>query len=146
MSKLAGSTLFSFCLFLLFGALALEAMTFSRLAKFFPLYITVAGAILCLIYTIILLRTLVKKEGLPEELKKLQFTKPLKYLSWLLGYVVLVYIVGFLVATGLFLAAFLYLESKFSVVKTAISISIVLVCLILFSDVMNLYWPKSLLG
>ena len=146
MSRLVGSIIFTFFLFLLFTGLALEAMTFSRLAKFFPLYITLAGAILSFIYTFVQIRTLVKKEGLPEELKKLKFKRPFIYLAWLLGYVGLIYIVGFLLATALFLGAFLYFESKFTIIKTSISISIVLVFLILFSDVMNLYWPRSLLG
>jgi hypothetical protein len=146
MNKLVGSTIFTFCLFLLFAGLALEAATFSRLAKFFPLYITIAGAILCFIYTIVQIRTIIKEEGLPEVLKKLQFKTPLKYLGWLLGYVVLVYIVGLLVATGIFLATFLFFESKFTIVKTAISISTVIVCLIVFSNIMNLFWPRSLLG
>ncbi|MDV2686123.1 tripartite tricarboxylate transporter TctB family protein [Alkalihalophilus lindianensis] len=146
MSRLLASTLFSFFLFVFFALFALEASTFSRLAQFFPYYISIAGAVLSFIYTTIQIRELVKNKKVQEELATLNMKRPLKYLAWLIGYVVLIYVLGIIVASILFLASFLYIESKFTVLKTAMSISIVVVGLLLFSNVMNLYWPNNLVG
>ncbi|MDV2886592.1 tripartite tricarboxylate transporter TctB family protein [Alkalihalophilus pseudofirmus] len=146
MSRLLASTLFSFFLFVFFVLFALEAATFSRLAQFFPYYISITGAVLSFIYTTIQMRELIKQRESKEELMTLKIKRPLKYLVWLIGYVVLVYIAGIIVASVLFLAAFLYVESRFSVIKTVMSISVVVTGLMLFSNFMNLYWPNNLLG
>lgn len=152
MAKPFLSLVFSVVLFLLFCWSAWKAAGFSELAKFFPYYISIAAAILAFIHVLIGLKTyLVNKQrghipeavgdGDPEE-----NTAPVwRYMVWIIGYIVFIYLIGFLSATVLFLIVFLYFETKFSMIKTAISVVITLSLILIFSKYMTLYWPKGIL-
>ena len=70
----------------------------------------------------------------------------LKYLLIIIGFLVLIYIFGIFVGTAIYLFCFLYFETKFGLVKSIISVAIVIGFIMIFGDVMNLYWPKSLLN
>lgn len=55
MNKDILNIIFTLFLCIVFGSAAILALGFSRLAQFFPLYVSVAGTILSIIYLIVLL-------------------------------------------------------------------------------------------
>lgn len=146
MSKDVLNLTFSGFLFLLFTLATIEALTFSKLAQFFPLYISVAGSVLTLIYLIIELIVFFRMRSAEGQQIKISLTKPLRYIGWILIYLVLIYIGGLLLATGIFLSIFLIVESKLTYIQTGISVIVVLVGVSVLSSALNIYWPSNLLG
>ncbi|MCP8616317.1 tripartite tricarboxylate transporter TctB family protein [Salirhabdus salicampi] len=137
------SLIFSMFLMLIFLVASWLAYSFNDLAKFFPYTIAIGGAILTFIHVILSIVKMVKGENASNEEQHEEEGSVLRYMLWIIGYIGLIYIIGFLTATTLFLAFFLYFESKFSVLKTAISLAIVLSLIHIFANMMNLYWPEG---
>lgn len=137
---------FSAFLFLLFTLAMVEALTFSKLAQFFPLYISIAGSALTLIYLITELIAFYKRKARGGEQIKFSLLHPLRYIGWVLIYLALIYTGGLLLATALFLAVFLIVESKLTYLQTGISVIVVLVGISVISSALNIYWPSNLLG
>jgi hypothetical protein len=145
MSKEKLSIIFSILVFAIFGLAALEAQNFRELARFFPFYIAIMGAIVVLADLIVQLRRRSKSKK-PEKALHENLPAALKYLLIIIGYLVLIYIFGIFIGTAIYLFCFLYFETKFGLIKSIISVAIVIGFIMLFGDVMNLYWPKNLLG
>lgn len=146
MNKALANILFTGFIFLLFTFAWVEAMTFSRLAQFFPLYISMAGSILSLAY---LIKTIIdyRKETSSEERKEhVLILMPFRYIGWVIGYLIMMYIFGFLISTSVFLLVFLIFESKMKVIESMISVAIVLVVVSYLSAAINIAWPSSLIG
>jgi len=146
MKKDTLNLLFSTFLFLMFTLAIFEALTFSRLAQFFPLYISIAGSVLTLIYLIKQLFELYKQKEKEGEATKLPILKPLRYIAWIIGYLLLIYIGGLMLATAIFLMVFLIFESKMTFLQTSISVVVVLVGVSALSSALNIYWPTNILG
>ncbi|MBR3120291.1 MULTISPECIES: hypothetical protein [Oceanobacillus] len=138
--------IFSGFLFILFTLAIIEALTFSKLAQFFPLYISIAGSVLTLIYLITEVYKLYKQKVKEGEQIKISLLAPLRYIGWILGYLVLIYIGGLMLATAIFLILFLILESRMNFIHTGISIIAVLIGISLLSSALDIYWPTNLLG
>lgn len=146
MNKALGNILFTGLMFLLFTFAWIEALTFTRLAQFFPLYISLAGSTLSLVY---FLKTLVeyKKETTAEErAEHILILRPLRYIAWVIGYLLLIYVFGFLISTAVFLFVFLIYESRMKVMGSLLSMAITLVVVTYLSAAINIEWPVSLLG
>lgn len=146
MNKSLANIIFTAFIFILFTAAALESLTFSRLAQFFPLYISIAGSVLSLIYLIKIIIEHVKQSSPEERHEQLQILKPLRYIGWILGYLLLIYVFGMLIATAVFLFVFLILESKMKVLSSVLSVAVMLVLITYLSAAINIAWPSSLLG
>ncbi|MFB5662272.1 tripartite tricarboxylate transporter TctB family protein [Alteribacillus sp. HJP-4] len=146
MDKKFASILFSAFLMIVFIYTAWTANEFTRLAKYFPFYISIIGALFCFLYTLIQIKNWRKAKKQEGDREVLRWRRPLIYTCWLLGYVLLIYIAGLMAATAVFLGAFLYYESKIKLWKTAATTAFVLVAVNVFSMYMNLYWPDNLLG
>lgn len=159
MRKSHYSLLFSFFLFLVFVYAAWEAYSFNELAKFFPFYIAILGVVLTAIHVIIsiiafirenkVFQTEQKSEQKPAQKSEKKSDEEeegsvLKYMLWIIGYIGFIYLIGFLSATTLFLLAFLYVESKFSILKTIIAIIITQIVIHVFASSINLYWPEGI--
>ncbi|WP_059103066.1 hypothetical protein [Shouchella shacheensis] len=145
MNKDILNVLFTGFLFVLFSLAALSALEFSRLAQFFPLYVSVAGAAFSGIYFVMQLICYLRIRD--EEGKNFFFFgKPFRYIAWFLGYLVLIYLSGLLVATTVFLFTFLILESKVTFLKTSFSVAAVLGMLSIASSLLGIYWPQNVLG
>jgi len=142
MTLKAYSVIFAALLISLFIWAAVEAASFQRLASYFPLYISIFGAILNTYILILELKArsnskeLNETSGGPKEY--------ILYMSWFTGYFVAIYLVGMVAASMLFLFFFLRYESKQSLLFTIISMTLVALLLIGFSHMMNLNYPKSL--
>ncbi|MBU8596124.1 hypothetical protein CHH78_06370 [Shouchella clausii] len=136
---------FTSFLMLVFGFAVFGALQFSRLAQFFPLYVSVAGTVCTAIYLVVLIIRY-RKENAPSSRVAVSIVRPLRYIAWLLGYIAFIYLVGMLIATSLFLVAFLMVESKMPFIKTALSVAIVLIGISAASSLLGVYWPTNLLG
>ena len=111
------SFVYSIVLFLIFCLAAWQSLSFAELARFFPLYISVAGAVLTLIHIIISSINIIrnkkdKKNGESEEVGSV-----IKYIVWVIGYIILIFFIGFLAATVVFLFAFLLKELNLGLLK-----------------------------
>ncbi|MET3699861.1 tripartite tricarboxylate transporter TctB family protein [Bacillus oleivorans] len=142
------SLIFSVFLFLLFSYGALESSSFSKLAKFFPLYIAIAGVVLTLILVIVNIVKVVKEKEKKADQSGDQTGEKegsnLKYMLWIIGYVFLIWLIGFLAATTLFLILFLHIESKFKTLYIALSLVLTHGVIFVFSNAINLYWPAGI--
>lgn len=147
------SVMFSVFIFLLFLFGAWQAYSFSELAKFFPYYIAIVGAVLALIIVIVSIVSIQKEKEGVKQVDSVDSSEQdsdedgkltLRYMAWFTGYIVLIYVIGFLAATTLFLILFLYLETKYSVLKILISVIATHTVIYLFSSAINLYWPEGI--
>lgn len=79
MSKDVLNLYFSIFLFILFSLAMIEALTFSKLAQFFPLYISIAGSVLTFIYLITEVIAFYRRKTAAGEQIKLSILRPLRY-------------------------------------------------------------------
>ncbi len=151
-------------IFVLFGLAAYTSFGFHRLAMYFPFAVSVIGLILSGVYVLklVVTRRRVDAESSssesgagpvgPESTAEFsgdavsEIRKALPYLAWFIGYILLISLVGVVVASALFLAAFLLREARMRWWGVLISVVSTLVILFAFSSVMRLYWPRNLLG
>ncbi|WP_424475251.1 hypothetical protein [Oceanobacillus kimchii] len=146
MNKEYLNLIFSGFLFITFTFAIIESITFSKLAQFFPLYISIAGSALTFIYLISQIYIVYKQKVENVKQFNISLLKPLRYIGWVIGYLILIYIGGLMLATAIFLALFLTIESRMSYLQTSISILIVLFGVTLLSYALDIYWPTNLLG
>lgn len=140
------SLVFSILLLFIFCWTAYEALQFAELARYFPLYVSVLGITLVVIELISSIVKNIKNPGNKTEFHP-QLKEAFKYILWIVSFLLLIYIVGFKIATAIFLLSFLILESKFKLVKALLSVAAVIFFLIIFGDYyMNLNWPDNLLN
>ncbi|GAF21925.1 MULTISPECIES: tripartite tricarboxylate transporter TctB family protein [Shouchella] len=143
MNKDILNIIFTLFLCIVFGSAAILALGFSRLAQFFPLYVSVAGTILSIIYLIVLLIHYNKNR---TEHERISFIKPLRYIGWIVGYIGVIYVFGMFIATSLFILSFLLIETTMVWWKTIISVVCVLVAISTASSLLGVYWPTNILG
>jgi flagellar biosynthesis protein FliP len=140
------SLIFSCFLFVLFSGAAWQAYHFVELARFFPFYISIVAAIVSLGEMLLIIRKIKKRKGEAEN--SLEDSKQsgsvVKYMIWIVAYIVIIIVLGFLPATVLFLFAFLYFETKFSLVKSLLSVAITMTVITIIANIMTLYWPKGI--
>jgi len=135
-------------LLLLNGWAAWEARSFAELAQFFPNYI-VLFAIPLLLFELV--REIKSRRSNPQgngstvEFRE-RIPATLASLGWFFGYFLIIYLVGFFVATGVFIFMFLVVEAKISWWQSLFAAGITVVITKLLGDVLSLDWPQSLMG
>lgn len=152
---------FGVFVFIVFSLAAYTSIGFHRLAMYFPFAVSVLGVVLSGVYvgTLLLsrIRGVAEKPLDPDKATVLdesmeipdavsEIRKALPYLAWFIGYILLIALAGIVVASALFLAAFLYREARMRWWGVLISVVSTLVVLYTFSGVMRLYWPRNLFG
>src|SRR5690625_2221849 len=143
MDKAVAQLSFTSLLLLFFIYTAVAATSFKELARYFPLYLSVIGAVLLFIEVIRQLLTIKKNMKKDEQLHP-NIKAVILYTLYLTGYILLVYLIGMIIATVIFLFVFLYFTAKMRLISSIITVIVVVGVLMLFADVMNLYWPKSI--
>ncbi|MCL7745499.1 tripartite tricarboxylate transporter TctB family protein [Halalkalibacter alkaliphilus] len=143
MKKSHASLLFLVLVFCLFLWMMIQAQTFQETASYFPFYIALLAGILTVVATIKQIVTL--KKAKDEELFHENFMNVLKYVGWIVSYIVLIYVVGFVPASMIYLFVFLLLEARMSILKCLLSTGATAVVIIAMSRFMDLKWPSSLL-
>ncbi|WP_010531848.1 tripartite tricarboxylate transporter TctB family protein [Lentibacillus jeotgali] len=147
MSKEVKSILFTFFLFIIFCYMGWEANSFSDKAKFFPFFVAIGAAVLSFVSLVLQSIDLFLRKQKNEHTEDIgEIKRVLQYVLWVVGYIALIYVVGLILATILFLLVFLLVESKFRFVTTVFSTVLVIGGLFLISNILNLYWPSGLLG
>jgi len=137
-------------LLLLFTWAAWQARDFAELAQFFPLYISVGAVILLIIQLVMEIRASIaapsaggEDDGLEAQMLE-RIPAALKYLGWFFGYILLIYFIGLMAATALFLLGFLLMEARMRLLPALVGVVITVLAINLFGDVMKLYWPRAL--
>jgi hypothetical protein len=144
---------------LLFVYGAIEALSFSARAQYMPLYVSVAGAVLCALLLVLDYRRILRGAGPmsrnvedyddPEETQEDDETRiglAAYYLAWMTGYIVLVALVGLPLGSAVFVASFLLIDARMSLLGTAIGVAALIGCMVAISHFMHLRWPPSLIG
>ncbi|MCP3028744.1 tripartite tricarboxylate transporter TctB family protein [Halobacillus sp. A5] len=144
MTKQTLNLIFTFCIFIVFVWAAVTALTFSRLAQFFPLYVSIAGSIVSGIYLVKEVVKIMKQKDQGSHPKVL-IVKPIIYTGWIVGYVITISLFGLFIASTIYLIAFLLIESKFTFFKALYSTGIALVIITVLSNLLNIAWPQSVL-
>jgi hypothetical protein len=155
----------SFCLAVLcvFAYAGVEALDFSRRARYMPLYVSAGGFVLSSLLIFLefwrmrsaagrAMRRGVAIEDLAaedmfspeEERHRLKTTS--YYLLWMVGYIGVIALVGLPAASALFLAGFLLIEARMKLPAIALSVAAMLAGLLTLTHLMHLRWPSSLLG
>ena len=152
---------FDLAILAVFVYAAIDAASFSALARYMPLYVSCAGIFLSLVNLgadVWRLRGASTPGGFhwtsPEDYvdpaagpgEAELFQRQFYYLGWIFGYVALIALTGILAATTLFTVAFLRREARMRWGWIFVSLAIVLATLIGFSELLNLRWPSNLLG
>ena len=146
----------------LFAYAAYQALGFSRLARYMPLYVSVAGigltSLLLVLDSVRLLRAPRPPAGeagalehyheapLPREAETAQMKRVALYLGWMLAYIGLIRVIGLPTASAVFLAAFLRFDARMTLGGIALSVTAMVGALLLMRQVMNLRWPSNLMG
>lgn len=146
----------------LFIGAAVEALDFRDRARYMPLYGSVFAAVLAtgnLVVDVLRWRrlgTAVAGDALPTAAVTEDDTDEggtagqalagaAYYLGWVVGYIALIWVAGLIPATVVFLAGFLTFVARARWVLVVVGTATTVVALIAISEVMNLYWPSSLL-
>lgn len=133
---------------LLFLLAALDALSFPWLARLFPLVVGSFGFGFCLVE----IARLTKVEGTPprgeaaEGEEQPGFRTVLPYLLWLAGYYGAVWVLGFLLATGLYLVTFLRAEARMSWLSSFLGAGAMVAVVLILGEAMSLHWPQGELG
>ncbi|WP_082235498.1 tripartite tricarboxylate transporter TctB family protein [Halobacillus massiliensis] len=143
MTKQSLNIIFTFFIFIVFIWAAVTALTFSRLAQFFPLYVSIAGSIVSGIYLVMEVLKIMKQKDKSSHSKVL-IIKPIVYIGWIIGYVFTIFLVGLFIASAIYLITFLLIESKFTFFKALYSTGIALVIISVISNLLNIAWPQSI--
>ncbi|WP_059103055.1 tripartite tricarboxylate transporter TctB family protein [Shouchella shacheensis] len=146
MTKRGYYFIFSGLLFALFAWAIWESLEFQPIARYYPMYIGIAAA--SLIVLDVSLQIQKNRKSVPaeeeEETSTVNGKSSLLYVAWIIGYLILIYTLGFVVATGLFLISFLKVEAKFNWLKSVFFTLIAIGIIFLFREFMTTYWPTGL--
>ena len=143
MNKAVMQLIFTSLVFIVLIFAAIEARTFKETAMYFPFYISLLGIILFFIEIIRQVRKL-KEEMAKGELLHPNIKRALKFTGILTIFFVLVYLIGLIPATAIYVFAFLYFIAKMKIWQSLLTCAILVTFLTIFGKAMNLYWPKSL--
>ena len=134
-------------LLLIFAWAAFEANGFTGQARLYPFVVAVAALVIGLIE--FALYAMKQRQHAPEQPAEEtlieRFRKALPYLTWLVGLYATIYVIGMVVASGLFAALFLLREGKMRWYFALLSGLLVIVFLVIMQDVMSFKWPTSLI-
>ncbi len=133
-------------LILLFFAWAgWESLSFPNKAQTYPRTVALAAVVITLAELGSYLWTLrgQKSEEASSDTLTAKFIKILPYVLWLCACYATIYVIGMVVASGLFVFLFLFREGDVRWYYALLSGLIVIAFLLLIGDVMGLKWPES---
>lgn len=158
MTKSKLSILFSFFFLIIFVYMAWASTGYNPLAKYFPLFLSILGAVLAFVSVVkdfkeakVMNTNIEEKQDnkSQEQAWDIPITHDFKVAAknflWVLFYFVLIMIIGFILATIIFLVAFLKIRTDFNWIKIILSIGITIGLLFLLAEIMYLKWPSGML-
>lgn len=143
MNKAIAQLVFTILMLSFFIYAAVEATSFKQLAKYFPFYVSIIAAVLLLIEIVRQVIQLNKNKA-KEELFHPNIKGAIKYTLFLIVYILLVYLIGIVLATIIYVFCFLYFIAKMRLVRSVITVVILTIIIVAFGDIMKLFWPESL--
>lgn len=144
MKKSHASLLFLSVCFIAFLWLAIEANSFPAQARHFPFYIAVLAGVLTLIALVQQIIEVRKSQS--NELFHENIGRVLRYMGWIIGFIVAIYLIGLILAAVLYLLLFLFIEAKIGILKTIAFTAVTITAMFLITNFMDLNWPSSLLN
>lgn len=154
MTKTKLSFLFNGFLLLLLCYAAYSSLGFLKLAKPYPLTVSILGVILTLVNTARLIPK-IRQENIgghvayEESEYEIAITHDFRIAAlnflWFLAYSIGIFLFGFYLATIVFVAVFLKTRTDFNWFKTAFSLVSVIAVLLIFNIVMRMNFPQGLL-
>ena len=148
---------FAVLLVIIFGYGVYEARTYPFLAHVFPYWISLVALVL----SVAQLMNEIRRYFLRVELVEADFVdlapdrsmppeviyrRALKYLAWILGLYLAIWVVGFVIAMTLFLLIFLRCEARLRWSNTLTLTVCGALFLIGISWIMTLFWPEGLIA
>ena len=139
----------AFLIFLLalFGWAFWQSFSFPGQAQTYPRVVGGAAVLITaaelLSYIIIMIRGKAPKVA-KEDTLTARFLTILPYLLWLAAYYAVIYVIGMVAASGLFVFLFLLIEGKVKWYYALPAGLFILFFLIQMEDVMSLRWPRSI--
>ena len=145
---------FTFMVGALFLGAALLALQFPDTARRFPL----TAALVSLSLVVVQLIRMVWRRGKsqvsqadkqPSESQETligQAKKIFPYLLWILGFYSLIFVFGFVIASGVFVVAFLFTQAKMRPLVALLAGGLVVGFILLIGDVLSLEWPFGLIS
>lgn len=156
MTKPKLSLIFSSVLFILFCAMALEARSFPISAMYFPFYLSLVGILLTFINMIVEYRNLksTEEDDNDDDDDVATFDTPVTHsfkaaslnFLWFVGYFAMIFTVGFIVATIIYLGLFLKKRTDFKLITIILSIIISIGFLIFLQQALDLKSPTGIIG
>lgn len=126
-------------------AAAVVALDFRPLARIFPL--TVAIGIVCFsvghLILLALSREADEEHARPTDQASPGITQVLPYMGWLVGYMVTIWLSGFIVATALLVSTFLYFVAHLKLWQSIVAAAAALVLVLILGRALNIYWPNG---
>ncbi len=141
MSRFAERTPVLVVLLLLFGAAGAMALTFPPRARIYPVFVGVLGVLLGLGELAAAAR---RPETEAAATDAVAFRGVLPYLLWLGAYFAAAAVVGFVLASGAFVFAFLRREGRVAPVPAGLAGTAVVLFLVFVGGMLGLHWPVSL--
>ena len=139
--------LFTLFIGLLFLAAFLLAKQFPATAQKFPNALLLTGLAFSVLH---MLRILIDRKSYPANVTDkgitAQFKKIAPYIFWILGYYLLIYLVGLVLASAIFVIAFLIRNTTMQWYYTIFSAFMVVTLMLFIGKLLSLKWPFGLLG
>ena len=137
--------IFTALIALVFAAALWLSQDFPSSGRRFPRLICIAALI---ISGIQLLRLLFFKQGLLQKGSGVvsQFLKVYPYIFWILGYYLLIFVFGFIIASALFIVAFLISYGKMRWYMAVLATVVVVALVFFLGDILSLRWPNGLIA
>jgi hypothetical protein len=151
---------FSLIWILVFSYAVWEARNFPALSGLFPTVISLAGIVLALFTLVIDVRRWRREGGAvgadaPATASTAQlepgasigyaFARAGRYGLWLLSYLFLIWLIGLVPASAVFVALFLLVEARVRVRYLVVGSGVTVAGLLTLANAVNLFWPRSLI-
>ena len=154
MTKTKLSFSFNGFLLLIFCYAIYTSLGFLNLAKPYPLTISIIGVVLTLVNAVRLIPKILRENrgdyvAAEENEYEIAVTHEFKIASlnflWFLGYLVGIFLIGFYIATVIFITVFLKKKTDFSWFNVVLSLVITIAGLLIFDFIMRIDFPLGLL-
>ena len=130
---------------IVFAYAAYLALDFPTQAQTFPRSVALAAILMIVIEMIAYFFSIRgDKTPAPDDSIRATIGGIFPYLLWLGAYYIVIYFIGMVAASGLFIFFFLLLPGQMKWYSALFSAVLIIAFLILMEDVMNLRWPSSL--
>lgn len=138
--------LFSILLLVIFSWAVWDSIDFQPIARHYPLYLGSAAIILIIIDLVLYIRT--EKENSENNNSdisdSIEWKSSLKYIAWIVGYLITMYVFGFIISTTLFLLFFLKLEAKMNWLKSILVPIGIIIIVMMFNEFVGVNWPSGM--